>query len=441
MCDTLVALGNATEDGSVIFAKNSDREANEAHMVTLVPAAEHEVGSTVQCTYVAIPQVQHTHAVLLAKPFWIWGAEMGANEHGVVIGNEAVFTRVPYEKGPSLTGMDLLRLALERARTALDALQVMTHLLEEFGQGGNCGFTHAFYYHNSFLIADREQAWVLETAGKQWAAEQVADIRTISNAITIGNHWDRASADLVNYAVEKGWCKGRDDFHFARCYSDPLYTRLSDAGKRQCSTADRLQAEKGKINIQTAMSVLRSHAVSGESFSPDRGITGADVCMHASWGPVRKSQSTGSMVSHLTGNVLTHWVTGTSAPCTSIFKPVWIDAGLPDLGPVPEGFYQGETLWWRHELFHREVLRDYRDRLPNFQTDQRKKENTLIERASLCRLASANERLEFSRACFSEAEEAEREWTRRIRDLKIVHHLQIPYAIAWKGFNRQAKLG
>lgn len=56
MCDTLVALGSATADGSVLFAKNSDREPNEAHELLLLPPADHPAGSRVQCTYIQIPQ-------------------------------------------------------------------------------------------------------------------------------------------------------------------------------------------------------------------------------------------------------------------------------------------------------------------------------------------------------------------------------------------------
>ena len=82
-------------------------------------------------------------------------------------------------------GMDLLRLGLERARTALEGVEVITRLLEEYGQGGQCSdLVKDFSYHNSFLIADPGSAWVLETAGKLWVAERVeTGCRNISNCL------------------------------------------------------------------------------------------------------------------------------------------------------------------------------------------------------------------------------------------------------------------
>ncbi|HPP80353.1 MAG TPA: peptidase U34, partial [Deltaproteobacteria bacterium] len=93
MCDTFAVGPSVTKDGTTIFAKNSDREPDEAHIVTLAPRAEHRAGETLRCTYIEIPQARRTHAVVLAKPAWIWGAEMGVNEKGVVIGNEALFMK------------------------------------------------------------------------------------------------------------------------------------------------------------------------------------------------------------------------------------------------------------------------------------------------------------------------------------------------------------
>jgi len=102
--------------------------------------------------------------------------------------------------------MDMLRAALERAVTPREALQVIVDLLEQFGQGGNCASDgETMYYHNSFLIANADDAWVLETVDKQWAARQVKDVYSISNCLTLGNQWDMASSKLVEFAVQKGF--------------------------------------------------------------------------------------------------------------------------------------------------------------------------------------------------------------------------------------------
>ncbi len=440
MCDTVVALGPATADGAVIFGKNSDREPNEAQYLLAVPRTRHEPGSTVRCTYVELPQVEETYAVLLSVPFWMWGAEMGANEHGVAIGNQAVFTKVPYEKD-GLIGMDFIRLALERSRTAREALGTITTLLEAHGQGGNCGFTHPFYYHNSFILADPTEAWVLETAGRQWAAEQVRDVRTISNGLTIGAEWDLASDDLVRYAVEKGWCKGRDDFHFARCYSDFLYTTFGRANARQCYTTDKLSARKGQITVQSVVRALREHgpdSANKPGWTPARGVAGRQICQHAGAGPVRGDQATASMVSHLTPGIQTHFVTGTSAPCTGIFKPVWVDAALPDTGAAPAGTYDGATLFWQHEVLHRATLRDYARRINLYSGERDALEEQFIAGALACRSDTAEARGAFSAECFRQAGEAEAEWLGRVAAAAGPARMGPFYAEAWRKFNAEA---
>ncbi len=439
MCDTMVALSNSTIDGSVLFAKNSDREPNEASMLVIEPAADHAPGSRVKCTYIDVPQVEHTYRVLLSKPFWIWGAEMGSNEFGVVIGNEAVFSKEPYGKEPGLIGMDLLRLALERADRAEKALEVIVTLLSGYGQSGNCGFAHKLYYHNSFLIADRQEAWVLETAGKEWAAEKVRDIRSISNGYTIGSSWDMASPNLVEHAIQKGWCRNRSEFDMARCYSDFIYTRFSDSRKRQLCSTNVLRGQTGKLTLEKMMPALRYHEVEDQVYSPARGILGADVCMHAGFGPARGSQSAGSMVSRLTPGGDLHFLTGTSAPCTGIFKPVWLDAGLPDLEPAPTGVYDPHSLFWKHELLHRAVLRNYRGRMAVYRDKRDALEEIFVSKAVEMHEMPLAERSAFTRSCFTQASEAETAWHEQVRKVQA-DKLPWHYQQAWSGFNKSANM-
>nr|XP_023014273.1 secernin-3-like [Leptinotarsa decemlineata]XP_023014274.1 secernin-3-like [Leptinotarsa decemlineata] len=174
-CDTFVVLPPLTKYG-VVFGKNSDRPSNEVQEVVYFPSIISY--KPVKCTYITVKSAGFKNAVILSKPSWMWGAEMGANEWGVAIGNEAIWTKDnDGDQDPSvkrLLGMDLVRLGLEIGCTATKALEVMIQLLEEYGQGGPCSESDSsLVYHNSFIICDSETAWVLETCGKHWAAEQV----------------------------------------------------------------------------------------------------------------------------------------------------------------------------------------------------------------------------------------------------------------------------
>jgi len=447
MCDTMVALGNATADGAVILAKNSDREPNEAHQLVHYPRAQHQPGEMVRCTYIAIPQVAETYEVLLCKPFWLWGCEMGANEKGVAIGNEAVLTKEPHAKTGQL-GMDLIRLALERADTAERALHIITDLLAQYGQGGACGYRHkGMNYHNSFIIADPTQAWVLETAGRYWAAERVRDVRTISNGLTIGHDYDLASPGLVEHAVERGWCKSRDDFHYARCYSDFLYTHFSRCRERQNRSTALLRQEMGRITPRTMMNALRDHGADKPPtlFDPAHSSMGS-LCMHAADELMRASQSVGSLVAHLRRDQRTYWVTGTSAPCASVFKPVYLNGQpLPDHGPLPDGNANERTLWWRHERLHRATLRDHPARLALYSDERDALETEFIAQAeALDRASYADDaeriqaQMTFSQQCFDRAREAADRWIARVEQQPPTRRLPWLYRRYWQQQARQS---
>ncbi len=442
MCDTFVAMQSCTADGSVLFAKNSDREPNEAQVLTFVPRMQYDQDASVQCTNMAIPQARETYAVLLSRPFWMWGAEMGVNEYGVTIGNEAVFTKEPKQKDGGLLGMDMIRLALERASTARGALEIIVNLLDTYGQGGNCGFTHPFFYHNSFIIADPEHAWVLETAGEYWAALKVKDYYSISNGLTIGADYDLASSNLVEHAMEKGWCRNKSEFDFARCYSDFLYTRFGCCRIRQPRSTARLAAESGSVTPGGMMSILRDHGADAESDASWHPAP-ADpkmLCMHAGFGPTRNSQSVASLVAHLDNALNTAWVTGTSAPCTGIFKPVWLQAGLPDLGPSPEGADNPETLWWAHEAIHRAVIQDYPARSAVLMGPRDALESAFINGTSALSQTDLETLFDYSSTCFTRAAEFTAEMIPLIQAVPAGDKIPPLYRMAWGKFNRQANM-
>lgn len=276
MCDTFGVIGKNT-----IFGKNSDRSPNEPQVIEFIKRHKNK-NKKVKLTYIEIDEVSEVNSILISRPSWLWGAEMGVNEHGVCIGNEAIFTRGKYNKS-GLTGMDLVRLALERCNSAIDAKNLIIELLSKYNQGGNCGYDHKFYYDNSFLIMDRNDVYILETSGKKYNEKKLVK-GAISNCLTIDNN---------------------------NIKEDILYRTFSGSRKRNRIVNDYL---KMGINVTDAFKILRKH--NGNKYFECGSVS--SPCMHA--GGIVGDHTTSSMVVELTDKDINVYFTGTSLPCISVFK-------------------------------------------------------------------------------------------------------------------------
>jgi secernin len=432
MCDTMAARAEATATGGVLFAKNSDRERNEAQFLELNPARQYGSGSRLRCTYITIPQAAATHAVLLSRPFWIWGAEMGANEHGVVIGNEAVHPRSTPRRQPALLGMDLLRLGLERGASAAQVVEVITALLEQFGQGGNCSHLARRYYDNSFIVADRREVFVLETVGRHWVVQRAPATRAIANTYTIGHDFERCSTGLQKFVRGAGWQNG-EKFDFAAAVTDTANPGLPVARTRCTRATELLARDAGHLTPAHMRAILRDHgAAAGPDWHPQLPTAGS-ICMHAADGR-RGGQSVASLVSDLRGQGAVHWVTGSSAPCTSIFKPVFLEDGLTAHGARPGDRFDARTLWWRHEALHRAMLSDDVAR-SEFAAERDALEADFEKRIAPLIGHSGPARRVATETCWNEAEAMEARWLARIRPHT---KLRPAYRASWTRHDRLA---
>ena len=324
MCDTLCAPGRR----GMVFAKNSDRPPGEVQIAWPF-GRRASAGCTLRTQYLSIGDTG-AHAALLSCPTWLWGAEHGVNEYGVAIGNERVSTtRDTKAAKPALIGMDLVRLGLERARTASEAVEVMTGLLEACGQGGIADAARQEAYDSSFLIADPTEAFVLETAGSDFAVGQYRAGVAISNRITLDN-FDR----------------------FRDVEKDTAFADVRLAASRRFLAA----TDSGGLTSAATAAHLRDHGAGpwgtpgteGPVHEPPRQVgsdaSGVTVCMHVR----ERSVTTASMIAELPpeladGAPLRVYV-APGSPCASMYVPAFprTAAGPPPFVPFE---LSGEDLW------------------------------------------------------------------------------------------------
>ena len=221
-CTNLIAGKKATADGSVMVTYAADSH-NLYGMLTHTPAADHPKGAMRKVVewdtgkpLGEIPQPAHTYNVV-----------GNMNEHQLCI---AESTWGGHEELVDTTGNSiidygsLMQIALERAKTAREAIDVMADLVDKYGYASS---------GESFSIADKDEVWVMEMIGKGaekgavWIAVRIPDDAISGHAneprIRKVNLKDkenvRYAKDLIPFARKRGYFNGKDeDFSFADAF-------------------------------------------------------------------------------------------------------------------------------------------------------------------------------------------------------------------------------
>ncbi len=332
MCDTVVSFRTSDNEKS-FFGKNSDREPGELQFidVSIDPVKEFEekpfyesLSKYTEGPLINLKEIfykfKHPYKAVLSRPVWMWGAEMGVNEKGLAIGNEAVFSKEkPSNKG--LLGMDILRLALHNASNTADARDFIINLITNYGQGGDGGYKGSLYYHNSFLIMDGKEAIVLETSGKNYAWKQVESSASISNCYTIKDNYKKVESKDIKSA----------NSNFKRHYEGRFYTFFSRGNVRQSYTSNYLNSNKPSLN--SIKSLLRSHM--SDSGHPVKSMS--SVCIHARG--IVKSETTASMIVEYGTGFPLIWFTSSPYSCVSTYKPMVLEDAFSDENPFLDKEY------------------------------------------------------------------------------------------------------
>jgi dipeptidase len=267
---------NLTTDGSVFLAGYGDEPSS--HWLEIVPRRHHmadatiTVGATEAASYpgklIQIPQVPVTlkYITMNYSSFAGFPAPLtngGLNEHHVAgrdiwSPSRKELREMTPKPQTGLNYSDLARIALERARTAREAVEIVGGLIDQHG--------YATYGGNSHLFADVNEGWILiNFAGGQklWVAQRLGpdDIR-VSRPGYIGEvpldyqkHPDfRGSANLIAFAVQQGWYdpESGQPFNVNKVYGDGLLRHPAVEMMEK-----RLGALKGKIGIIEVMAAVR----------------------------------------------------------------------------------------------------------------------------------------------------------------------------------------
>lgn len=383
-CDTLAVAADSSAYGSNMMAKNSDRPIGESQPLQWFPGGDHAEGEQLAITGMTIPQVKHTYGVLGSKPYWMYGFEMGVNDQGVIIGNEAENSRdKDVETVEGILGMDLLRLGLERGATAREARDVIIALLEQYGQLRNASALYQSHYENSFIIIDPQEIWILETAGRRYVAKQVkSGVANIGNCYTLEKEFDLASPDLEAHAREKGWLLPDEAFNFSKAYMKDFAAQTLAIPRWR--RVRQLARQVAKHDLASLKRIFRDHYEDDPVLQPRYGASTGylpTVCRHAlQWD---MSQTGSSMIAWYRKGIGVVVREAYSQPCCSIYLPAYTGIPLPEKMAYAEGTFSEKSLWWLLDRLAKTVGIDYDRFAPAVKAQAAKVEAEIEQLASV----------------------------------------------------------
>ncbi len=344
-CDTMVVCSKCSGYGNNMLAKNSDRPTGEPQPLCFYEGKEYSDGEMLKMTHLTIPQVKKTYSVVGSRPYWIWGFEMGYNEKGLIIANEAEFSRMDADSEDGILGMDMLRLALERADCARGAIDIITELLQKYGQKANASMLIKRTYENTFVLVDKNEVWVLETAGREWAAKKITKKQGISNCYSIRDKIDLKSENLEKIAREKRWLAPGEPFDFAKAYTGRVLSQ--PLGVQRFRRSNKLLESKEIHSFSTLKEILRDH-YEDELITPRFGATSGtflSICMHMrDFGEFETSASLLARIDDKLGVIARY---APCQPCLSVYIPVYMTNNLPVKLQTGERKYDSNSLWWQ----------------------------------------------------------------------------------------------
>ncbi len=422
-CTNLLVTRGASQDGSVIITYTCDGEFHP--ILRRYPAADYPPGEMLEIrhwdgkVYGQIPQVRHTYAFVGL-----------INEHQLAIAETTFDGRLELRNPDGvLHYWDLMRLALQRARTAREAIQVMTELVAEHGYRST---------GESFSIGDTQEAWIMEMigpgpggAGALWVAVRVpdGDVSCHANKARIGtfplDDPDNCLYDprVISFATEKGYYNpdSGTPFRFCEAYnpSTPRNHRYGDARVwsllRRAAPSLNLSPDyhRGvtgaepyplsvrpdhKLSVADVFSLMRDH-YEGTPFDMTQGIDAGPHGTPNRWRPINwdvdgveygwerpvSTQQTGfSFVSQSRaglpnpiGGVLWYGVDDTYTTC---YAPLYccID-GLPESYTVGNlNHFSWDSAWWVFNFVANFANIRYRPMIKDIQTVQHELESNLL---------------------------------------------------------------